>query len=453
VATTNISLGDIHSDIQKGLINIPDHQKFRSKAGGIWPDSNSNNWISTIEKLAEDDTVTSSEKNLGHSIVTYKLKGFTDGFPKNLNDGAHRVLHSIDRHLVKISPEEKIKVSNPKKYKEQVQKYENFLDCLKKVQITEQYKIYENLKEAVDDFIVLNTAGTISSLYEVLSSKFPSCVNKWDKEPFSELLNRIDTSIAVKLISLGHDPKKVGEIHREDSTSARRNKQKFMRDNRASFLRWYLKINKTAHYDGVSSQYLTSSDKRGHLKIESDLIDFFNENGYNGSKKIIEKWEIFLNRYFAFYEQIYVKKMGNFRRNSTSSACWWISTVIYLLNNGFSKSDLKKLTETWFEKYRGTTTIIVGERKATTQLQKFNAIVYDAFGLDKSKVEKKTEKRIRNKNKLKPGFHESHINPFSTHGNGETLIENAVENLDRGPRKMTEEEIDSNRACQNVVYK
>lgn len=41
---------------------------------------------------------------------------------------------------------------------------------------------------------------------------------------------------------------------------------------------------------------------------------------------------------------------------------------------------------------------------------------------------------------LKPGFVNSHIKSFATHGNGPTIAENAIDNLHRLNRDMTEEE-------------
>jgi len=444
-APANISLGSFLKDYDRGTVKIPLHQENRARKGGIWSEKKINNWIDLVIRTASDPSTTTSEKIIGHMIVTYRIEGDAPGSPKYINDGAHRSIHSIKKYIEKILPDKK---SN--NYKKQLKKYDQFIEYLDQVQITEQYKVYRDLKAAVDDFINLNTAGATGTAYEVLSAQFTCDVDEKRSHQFKDFLERVESSVPSKLINLGHPANKVGQIVEEDEVPDRRRKQKFIRDTRASFVSFATCNKLQCPYQGVSRIFLTEGiggTKKSHINIESDLVKFFNESSPEDIKKKISEWERFLDNIIAVYKQV-SEEFGLYVKRGETSIRWWIFMCVYWKNTNASINH-RTFLEAWFNLYQGETSFFykkqeedkIVNKKTTAQLQKFKSDVYDAFGLDRNEIEK--EKK-RKKSKIKPqvGFHNSHLKNFSEHGEGDTLMENALENLKRGDRDMKQDEID-----------
>lgn len=446
----NISMGSFLRDYERGTVRIPSHQEYRAQKGGIWSEIKIKNWINLIVATASDTTITASEKILGHMIVTYRVESDTQRGPKYINDGAHRAIHSVKSYLDKIYPDPK-----SKNYKQQLKKWNQFNKYLDEVQITEQYKLYKNKRSVVDDFINLNTAGATGTAYEVLSARFTCEINQKRTQEFKDFLERVESSIPNKLIALGHSPTKVGSIVKEDNDKERRKKQKFMRDTRASFVS-FANCNKLqCPYQGVSSIWLTETNSdsklKSHVNIENDLLDFFNSSTPEEVSNKLKEWERFLDKIISIYDQVSNENYPLVKHGETSVR-WWVFMCVYWKNIK-ADIDYRKFLEIWFKEYQGTTSFVYKKdgvnKKTTAQLQKFKGDVYEAFGFDRNLIEKTKiaenkklqEKRKKNKFSPKVGYHNSHIKNFFENGEGETLLENSYENLKRGAKDMTQDEI------------
>lgn len=448
ICVQNTSLGLFYNDYKKGKIQIPQHQEFRSVSGGMWTEIKKKRWINKIKKLA-DAPFTSAEKHLGASIQTYRLKGADPSSPKFINDGTHRVIHSINWYLQLITPNEDLKRKNRKLYDKNIKKLKKFHEDINQIGITESFMEFEDILEAVEEFISLNTQGSTSTAYQVLSSQMPALIKEYGIE-WSSLINRIDFSISKKLIFLGFNPNKVGAILPEDTEKVRQDKEKHMRDTRASFLRFANKDTRQQPYFGVTSKILretTNKCQNNHKKLESDLSRFFNNQGYSKSLKIVSEWEEFLDQVTAFYKQIYKETFGDNRINAETPIRWWLSCYVYFKNNKINLSKIREFTEIFLKKFEGKTSFPYFNEKTqkqsniTAQLQKMCSTYYEVFGLDPKEMEPNRTKRKRQKSnqKLAPGYHNSHPKSFAIHGEGETLVENAIENIKRGAKEMTEE--------------
>lgn len=450
ICVSSTSLGLFYQDYKKGKIQIPQHQQPRSVCGGMWDERKKKLWIKKITKLGESP-FTSAEKHLGTSVQTYRLKGADPNSPKFINDGAHRAFHAISWYIQTITPPTVLKNKNKKLYDKKIKKLEKFYEDICQVSITECFMEFENLEEAIEEYARINTQGSTSTTYQVLSSKFPVLVNDYS-DNWSALISRIDLSVAKNLLFLGFNPKKVGAILPEDNEKARHDKEKHMRDSRASFLRYSTGDARQMAYFGVTSKFLKENTKKcqdNHKKLESDLSRFFNNHGFKESLKIVSEWEEFLNDATAFYKQIYKEIFGDNKINTETAFRWWLSCFIYFKNKKIDLAKIRKFTEIFLKQFEGKTSFPYFNKETqkqgniTAQLQKMCSTYYEVFGLDAKDMEPNRptrRKKQKSHQKLAPGYHGSHIKPFATHGEGETLVENKGENIKRGAKEMTEEE-------------
>jgi hypothetical protein len=457
ICVQNVSLGVFYQDHKKGKIKIPRHQEPRSVCGGMWEERKKRSWIKKINELA-DTPYTSTEKHLGTSIQTYKIKGADPTSPKFINDGTHRAIHSINWYVQLISPNEDLKKKNKKSYDEKMKKLQKFYEDINQIVITECFMEFENLEEAIEEYQRINTQGSTSTTYQVLSSKFPVLINEYGDD-WAALINRIDLSIAPKLIFLGFNSNKVGAILPEDNEKTRHDKEKHMRDTRASFLRYATKDTRQQPYFGVTNKFLRETTKKcqdNHKKLESDLSCFFNDRGYSESLEIVSKWEEFLDEATAFYKQIYEETFGNNKINTETAVRWWLSYYVYSKNLKTNIEKIREFTEIFLKKFEGKTSFPYFNKQTqkqsniTAQLQKMCSTYYEVFGLDPKDMEPNRPKRKKQKSnqKLAPGYHDSHIKSFAIHGEGETLVENKVENIQRGAKEMTKEELERLQTVQ-----
>jgi len=408
---------------------LPAHQNFR---GDIWEDKKKIEWIDLIQKTSQDD-----ESNyLSGTIVTYRLEGETNSSPKKLNDGANRVVHSCMWYIKKIIPGVEKTKENENKKKQLIK----FVECLRKAKISEEYKIYKDNDEAIDDYIAINSKGTMATPYEILSSHFTKLPN-WNTV-WADILLKIETSVSKKLVYLGVEQKP----NKKNKNKYRETIQKFKRDTRAVFYRFAQGL------DSKWSPKVTSKniENKKDQQIEDKLYELFEQQGPEKIQEILTKFENFLNDYIALYAQIWQeKKLGIFTHQKETAIRWWLNYSVYHYNNKFDIKTLRLFTEAHFDKFKAKTTMWYidknGEQSnVNAQLQNIMSItsIYNALGFSSEDIEKKETKRKKtNSLELDQGFNKSHVKSFLNNGNGEVLPENARENQSRGSSDMSDEEI------------
>lgn len=400
-------------DYENKALFLPEHQKLR---GDVWNDQKKRDWWAKIE-LTYELSKKAENRNRMHQlsglITTYEL----EDDPKRityLNDGANRTIHSILAYIADCKSKD-----------------QDYLPVLRNIQITEQHLLYKNKEEAIQDYIDLNSKGTMATPYEILSCRFISGLDNYETI-WSPIFKRIHEVVDSNLLVLGYK----GKGKRETA-------HKMKRDNLALFTR-FAAADKSKWSPCVTTPLIDFSKKR-HTAVEDALLELCQEKGSLNIKNALDNFDRFLSKYIGFYRQVQQEYGRHNEVNTLTAIRWWLTYSIYHSNNGFDPDTLVLFTRKLFELHGGKTTMIYKSEKGentniNAQLQQLGNIttVYRALGLTTEEVEER-ETRKRGKS-LVPGLVNSHIKAFSYHGNGETIPENALENALRGSRDMTSEE-------------
>lgn len=412
ISTNAVWLGSFLDRREKKKLHLGAHQEIR---GDVWTDHQKDDWWNnTIVPAYEKGNNAGTFGVIGGLIVTYSLADDKNKLTY-LNDGANRTVHSL--------------ISLRKKwYKKEKKDY--FDKVLRDVQIFQQHRIYEDEPEAVNDFIRMNSKGTAATPYEILQAKFvanlPDYVNTW--EPIFE---KIQQCMVNGLFILGYDTTK----------DKRETFHKWKRDNLAHFLR-FATHDRTKWSPTVTGKTI---DKPKHHELEDCCLDFFKREGADNVLKKVILFDRFLQERLNLYKQIRLEQKIHNVVSTPTAVRWWLAYAIYHHNNNYEFETLRTFTEKYFELHHGRTTLIYqkqdGERtNITTQLQKMGNVstVYRALLLKPDEIEKPAKKRKKPKDRCVPGWVHSHLDAFSTNGNGETMPENALENAKRSAANMTE---------------
>jgi len=407
-------LFDFVEDFENNVLLLPEHQKIR---GDVWSDQKKKDWWEKIEltyELGKQAANRASRPWLSGMITTYQL----EDDPNNvtyLNDGANRTIHSILGYISHCKGLGK-----------------DYQDVLRHVQITEQNMLYSSKEEAIQDYIDLNSKGTVATPYEILSCRFVSGLNQYSLI-WASLFERIHSVVDDNLKVLGYKGKGKREVS-----------HKMRRDNLALFVR-YIAEDTTKWSPCVTNQLIDFCNKR-HTAVEDRLLAQCKEKGSQKISELLDKFDVQLTKWIAFYRQVQ-QEYGKQNTMLTLTAIrWWLTYAVYHSNNAFDTETLLIFTRKLFELNGGKTTMIYrsesGENtNVNAQLQHLGNIntVYKALGVSVEEIERKPDLRKKN-GRVMPGYVNSHIKSFSHNGNGETLPENAIENALRSAQNMTAEE-------------
>ena len=408
----------IIEDYQEKALFLPEHQKIR---GDVWPDKKKQEWWEKIEstyQLSRKGEGRHNVPQLSGLITTYQLADDPKGI-LYLNDGANRTIHSILAYISHCKNTNK-----------------DYETTLKNVQITEQQLIYNNKEEAIQDYIDLNSKGTVATPYEILACKFISGLDDYATiwEPiFKQMHEIIDTNLLV----IGYK----GKGKREKA-------HKIKRDNLAMVARFASKD--TSRWSPNVTTPLIDFNNKNHTSAEDKLLQICKELGAYKMKQVLVEMDRFLQDKIAYYRAVQHEFGRHNEVNTLTTIRWWLTIAMYHHNNDFIPDTLLKLTRKTFELHQGKTTMIWKQKPdqnesshVNTRLQHLANLstVMKALGMTVDEFETTKEFRKKITQKLIPGLVHSHIQPFIQNGNGPTLIENAFENRIRGAKPMTEDEI------------
>lgn len=388
-------------------LHLPPHQR-----GDVWALGKKKKWWSDIEKNAKKE---SARACIPGCIITYTI-GKNDDLVF-INDGANRVIHSIREYISECENKGK----DP---------YVSLSKCF----ITEQTVEYENVEEATSHFIDINS-GSTSTPHEVFRCHFvslPDYTEMW--EPILESI--YDTvNDALKITN-----------HTCRSGRSRDKEHKHKRDSLAMFYRFAsCDVSRWSPHVGVNT--VNPDTNKRDCETERRCKELFEAKGVVEIRAILEKFKNCLEKFCALYRQLWIETGLSPLRGPTSTHIrWWLTTAIYHHNNGFNFHNFRTFTKTLIEETGGGGAFYYEDdsgtkRNTSAKLSCLSilSVVLRSLKLTLDFFEAKETRRYSPP--LPPGFHNSHVNSFSRNGNGQTVPENALDNLSRGGKNMTEAEV------------
>lgn len=383
-----ISLWMMIEDFRDHTLVIPPFQR-----GRVWPSLKIKDWgKSVINKQA-----------LG-VLVTYQINGSGAKF---LADGLQRMYATLDL----LDSPQSFGLSYDR------QQMERFVRTFR---ITVQHRHYGSHTEAMVGFQNLNK-GTSADPYEYYHGV------------------------------MGLDPRgmevvdHVGNILRSRESSLfdvknREREHKLMRDAYALFHQFISGTDRKS-WAGIGSSQIASNDK----PVEQVLTDYFDE--FNLTVSDIRGWlsrfETFVNEHYAELE-----KLVNFKAGCSPTLARYILHVDIWSHNTKKKPAIYRdfVTKLFghlsaYSVYPSRFVLPNTEPLETISLQfgtmRTLTILSRALQVDWEESPPRRKKQMA----VRPGYHESHLLPFSEYGNGETVEEPARWNRQRGARPMSEDEV------------
>jgi len=184
------------------------------------------------------------------------------------------------------------------------------------------------------------------------------------------------------------------------------------------------------------------------LYFEQELATAFKTIGKEMAKKKIGEFIRLIENETALIDHIWneIKKNEEIKEELEgrvlTSSCyrWLLDVAIWTRNKGRNTNLWEEFLYKFLERFKGGTVIIY--EIEPDNFDKINVSISrpgvakricQVLNCDLVEREEKRTRKIRNK---KPGWHESHKEPFSIHGNGETFLEPAITNLSRGAQPV-----------------
>lgn len=216
----------------------------------------------------------------------------------------------------------------------------------------------------------------------------------------------------------------------------RERQQKLARDAYALFYQFITRTDR-ANFSGIGSSLVTTRDG---IPIEQLLTSYFKEQETTIVQ--IEKWvadfEVYISRHYAQLRSVIIESGQSGKAMSPTFARWLLRVSLFNRNTSHSVSAYWNFVTSLIKELRDyaefssrlvvpgsmprhTITLSLGTMDHLSELSK--AVGHPNF----------FESERRKKTKITAvGFHESHVMPFKTFGNGATIIEPAIMNQIRG---------------------
>lgn len=382
---------------RSGDIEKPPHQREI-----VWSEEHKKNWIARLNGEVPPTGV----------IVTYQTK--ENPRKTYLNDGWQRLSTCIDY------------LDNPEKYGHTE---EHAKHILSKAVLPVQHRVYPTQDAAVEDFQNLN-GGTLLTPYEFYHGIL-TCMHSYDLTwlPFLTELNRTVLSIGRSILSSGS----ISAAMR----TARNTRHKWFRDDYALFLRFVSRSSAMTSYEDVSIG--TPTPNRSNL-VEHKLRRWLESAGKDKAEQEFAKFSKTVARETRIIEKALREAieengsivMGMYRwllhfsiwkRHSQMPNSDWMVFIMGILKCSGGGTSIQDLSDP-----RIKSNIRLGRIGRRLEICRI-------IGFDPEKLRPRPRKY--NKTPLPgEGIDRSHKEPFSTHGDGEVILEPASINRARGARSI-----------------
>ncbi len=394
------TLWDLVDSFKRGLLVKPPHQRELA-----WKERDIQDWYQTIR----------TTKQLSVGFITYQLFERGSWSTVYLNDGGNRVVVSA-------------------RFYDECENYGLTKDeaemMMRGISVGKVHWHHTDWREAVDEFVRANK-GTGLTPYEI---------NAYE-------LRYIGDHVP-KLFEKMHALIRQSEVVLSSVRDGREAEQKFRRADYALLLRYMDKEVLTLDYDvtGKGGFAGGSIEKRLREKIEgmpsstlSEMIDGLIRWVQEEIALTQVSWREYTSKH-AGHESLGKRPM------SRTLLRWCIDIGIARRHLGLSLNDHRNWLSRMFEVTDGDAAIVIlGQPRIVLALEHTSRLraICKTIGCDEygSQIQRETKRSRRKKGARQlPGYHNSHIQPYSTDGNGATLPEPALLNRERRASPMTPEE-------------
>lgn len=414
---TNIHSGDLHGEdgrkypSRQKSWNIPEHQRERA-----WDDASINDYYENLIMFYNE-----GGGQMAGTVQIYNYKGESDVI--YVNDGLQRTYFSLKHIYDNLRRKDKFK----KMFSDG--KSPDFRDLMQEIKVEVQRVEYENIEDAIEGFVGANK-GTLTTPFElgktIFCQELPDFSSFWKGH-----VNKIHVIIEKAVCQAGC---------KKSKKPVRTREHKEKRDN-LNIFRKFISGDKTMKSFNVAAS--TYKGKKS-LGVEVGLVGILKGIDHDEFEKRLVQFEKMVENAVAFYAQTFEEAVGKRLAPAEVNFRWWLLAKIHMSNLGVSVTKIKDFTEKFLKSNGGKSAFFYIDKSgdqnntncAMSDIGKFphicKIIEFDLEGAVPGR-----RKRVPN---VRGGFHASHEVSFSEHGDNPVRIENALENLARNNRDMTEDE-------------
>lgn len=386
---------------QRGVWVLPEHQREF-----VWDNAKVQAWIDRLAVAVEDR----GRKPVG-VIVTYQI---ADGHPSPIfiNDGSQRVRATLSA------------LQSPEAFGYNQKTVEEILNA---INISVQHRHYRSQDEALEDFQLLNmgTALTPREMCKGILANHPQYKIVWEPlfNRFHEVMRRVGGGFVVE-----------PDINR-------RVKHKFERHDFSIIVRWL--GNPLGDHRRVATMELRKELIDKGEVIETELRRICHTLKPEELRSEIDNLIGHIQRQAALSRTIWEEVRPQIGTAMSATLFrWMVDVSIWVRKTGVPQNEWEEFVRQLLTHTQGTAIAQHPQemrRRVTLGLGSITKLnsVCEIIG---SSLYRNRPPRQRSRTPKLKGFDESHVRPFSTHGNGPTVVEPASRNRARGASPIKDEE-------------
>ena len=393
-------LYDVVMEFERKMLLKPAHQREF-----VWERTKVQAWIDRLAIATQDW----ARKPVG-AIVTYQIN---DGkpSPRFINDGSQRIMATA-RVL-----------QDPASYG---YTYEQVEEILRAISIPVQHRWYKNEDDALVDFQLLNmgTSLTPREMCKGILTNHPAYHDVW-----ARLFQRVHETMQ----SLP------GGLIRNSRNGNRELSHRFQRHDLSLIVRWFADGTLTDHR-GVSSSKLRKEQLDAKQTVENQLRDMCSKQSSEELRREIDLLVGHIEREVALYRVVWdeVRQSNLGAALSATVFRWLLDISIWARKNRISRTDWETFVRDLLAFTQGTAVVQDKNNTRTRATLALGSVgkLKTVCRIINSDLYVGKAPRKRGQKPVLPGFDESHVDPFVTHGNGPTVIEPASRNRARGAHSI-----------------
>jgi hypothetical protein len=414
---TNIHVGDLFSEDGKRypsrqkIWNVPEHQRERA-------------WDKHAIEDYYRDLIGFYNEGGGQMAGTIQIYNYkNDQNAIYVNDGLQRTFFSLKYIYENLRREKRFKkmFANDRS--------SDFRDMMQEIKIEVQRVEYENIEDAIEGFVGANK-GTLTTPFElgktIFCRELPDFSSFWGPR-----LNQVHEAIE----------KGVSDVGCKRGKNPKRTKShKSKRDN-LNIFRKYISGDKTTKSFRVAEPIYQGKKSLG---VEIQLVEILKTLEHDEFEKKLERFKTMVVNATAFYAQTFEEVVGKRMVPAEVNFRWWLIAKIHMTNMTVPLVKIKDFTEKFLKNNSGRSAFFYKDENgkqnntncAMSNISKISHLSnIIGFDLDDAIPGARPKSPY-----VRSGFHASHESSFSENGDNPVRLENALENLSRNNKDMSEEE-------------
>lgn len=392
------SLYEVVDNYRRNLWIKPEHQR-----DFVWGDEKVKAWIDRLALAVQERP----RKPVG-VIVTYQLN---DGNPSPtfINDGSQRI-----RATLQVLQE-------PATFGYDIEKAEAIIRAIR---IPVQHRWYADQDAALEDFQLLNmgTSLTPREMCKGILANHPQYRLGW--EPLFEQLHSTMRTIGGGLV--------------QESGDNRRQKHKFERHDFSLIVRW-LSLEVLVDYRSVAAMELRKQQIDNNEVIEADLRRVCDGYKMEDLRREIGLLVGHIQRQTALYREVWEQVRPELGKAISPTLFRWLMDIsIWVRKAQIPTGEWELFVRALLNHTQGTSVVQDPNdmrNRVTLALGSVGKLKSVCAIIGSPLYAGKQHRRTRKVAAL-PGFDQSHVQPFATHGDGPTVLESAARNRARGAKPI-----------------